>query len=119
LSQRCDFNPWRTSIFRKDYDHIRRRPKIFKEASKISEGIGGYEGPFAYTLMLSSVSLFFQTSPGRGAGKLRPKFNGRSAIAVCDRTLIRGYQAYFLRGCEEDEKSFWLSDVFILKRRCI
>ena len=82
-----------------------------------------------YTLMLSSVSLFFQTSPGRGGGgggalgnfarKSFRDFNGRSAIAVCVRTLIRGYQAYFLRGCEEDEKSFWLSDVFILKRRCI
>lgn len=78
-----------------------------------------------YTLMLSSVSLFFQTSPGRGgvgvnfARKSFRDFNGRSAIAVCDRTLIRGYQAYFLRVCEEDEKSFWLSDVFILKRRCI
>lgn len=44
LSQRCDVNPWKTNIFRKEYDHIRRRPKIFEEASKISELD---EGPFA------------------------------------------------------------------------
>ena len=50
LSRWCDFIPWRTCIFRKEYDHIRRRPKIFEEASKISEGIWGYEGPFAVHL---------------------------------------------------------------------
>ena len=65
MSQRRVFFAWGTSIFRKGYDHIRRRPKIFEEASTISEGIGGYEGPFAdlqYTLMLSPVSLFSETS---------------------------------------------------------
>ena len=116
FSQRRDFNAWSTSIFRKGYDHIRRRPKIFEEASTISEGIGGYEGPFAdlqYTLMLSPVSLFSETSLG-GVGRYFARksfrdFNGKSFIAVCDRTLIRGYQAHFLRGCEEDKKTFWLS----------
>lgn len=74
LSQRCDFNPWKTNIFRKEYDHIRRRPKIFEEASKISElDMEAMKVLLPYTLMLSPVSLFFQTSPGRGVGKLRPK----------------------------------------------
>ena len=123
LSQRCDFNPWKTNIFRKEYDHIRRRPKIFEEASKISELDMEAMKVLRRTPSCSPQSpSSFRLARGGGwenfAQKSLRDFNGRSVIAVCDRTLVRGYQAHFLRGCEE-EKSFWLSDVFIFKRRCI
>ena len=44
-----------------------------RKLQRFLKGLEAMKVLLPYTLMLSSVSLFFQTSPGRGVAKLRPK----------------------------------------------